>query len=754
MAIFGIKTRADHLSDRLASLEKSNRALALELADSTNPNSGYNPGLYNQDENIWGQFKSSDGKYIATSVDVYACQKIRADGISSVKLKLYQESRSGGKDGKVQRIEITDHPLLTLLDKVNPHWTYSKLIKMTSYSLDTYGVCYWGLEAPVGGMPTEIWWLDPTKVEAHKSPTNYISGYTYKGENGKTAVYKPEEMVCFMSPNVNDEFTPLSPLSVLRIGLEIKQAMQIYNRAFFSNYGAPSVTLETDGNPQPAEAIAALRSFEKITRGADRAHSTALLPAGIKAKVLAMSQKDSEFIEGGKVLTYDVCRVYAVPPPLIASMDASTYNNINMYRKALWENGLIPALCDMAGTLNEVLLPLFTKKNDKNKGYFLEFDYADVEALQQNQLERWRIYEVQVGIGVKTINEIRAEENLPPLPAPSTPTSTPGMAPAPGVVAVNPDQSGGDVLKPPSGNSNSGLSYSYRLSGLPPVLAQGVWDQGQALRLNPPLKIAAPDPHAVYWYAFNKAASSQETDFAKEFQKWLDKLEKELENYMVAESKKSVRVGGQEALEKGFLDGIKQILNTQEMVKGLVNNFLPVMTKTVTAGADFGAGQLADQGGASVKPVPATTLRGVALERVKGFAGQVAETTSKAILDKIEQNQREQGRGNIADHIASVSKVFKDWKDGGRAETVGVTETNGGMNEGAITLFGHNGVTKKTWITELDKRVRETHVRVHGETVPITGKFMVNGYAMEAPGDRNAPASETVNCRCSVAPTI
>lgn len=58
------------------------------------------------------------------------------------------------------------------------------------------------------------------------------------------------------------------------------------------------------------------------------------------------------------------------------------------------------------------------------------------------------------------------------------------------------------------------------------------------------------------------------------------------------------------------------------------------------------------------------------------------------------------------------------------------------------------GVPFKMWVTRRDERVRHAHVAADGQTVPVGDPFQVGGYPMMHPGDRSAPASLTVNCRC------
>jgi hypothetical protein len=60
----------------------------------------------------------------------------------------------------------------------------------------------------------------------------------------------------------------------------------------------------------------------------------------------------------------------------------------------------------------------------------------------------------------------------------------------------------------------------------------------------------------------------------------------------------------------------------------------------------------------------------------------------------------------------------------------------------------NQGVPYKMWVTRRDERVRETHSAADGQRVRVDEPFTVGGYPLMHPGDRSAPARETVNCRC------
>ncbi len=92
------------------------------------------------------------------------------------------------------------------------------------------------------------------------------------------------------------------------------------------------------------------------------------------------------------------------------------------------------------------------------------------------------------------------------------------------------------------------------------------------------------------------------------------------------------------------------------------------------------------------------------------------------------------------------------WTSRERAMIIAENEANALYNYEDYKKAKSEGKTKKTWITELDDKVRLTHTLVEGKTVDIDGLFLVGDSLMRFPKDTmyEPAASELVNCRCSI----
>lgn len=158
------------------------------------------------------------------------------------------------------------------------------------------------------------------------------------------------------------------------------------------------------------------------------------------------------------------------------------------------------------------------------------------------------------------------------------------------------------------------------------------------------------------------------------------------------------------------------------------------------------------------------------------FAQQVNETTLTTLGDMFAQAQLE--GWTVQQMQNRMNQLFNQWMTGDetssdwewyaqrlppwRTEMIARTETLRSSNYGSFNLFQEWGVKKKEWLATFDDRTRKSHVDAginYGRggrpgAIPMEQPFMVNGNPMMCPGDISAPASETVNCRCTILPVL
>jgi hypothetical protein len=138
-------------------------------------------------------------------------------------------------------------------------------------------------------------------------------------------------------------------------------------------------------------------------------------------------------------------------------------------------------------------------------------------------------------------------------------------------------------------------------------------------------------------------------------------------------------------------------------------------------------------------------VRGIIQRRAGDLVTNVTETTRESIRAALLAG-RDQGLG-----VGQVAKLIEDTTfgaiTGARAKTIARTEAVGALNAGEFAAAVQSGVMRsKTWLTQQDARVRDSHDALEGVTVDIGAAFP-NG--LRYPHDPLGSAAETINCRCT-----
>ncbi len=111
---------------------------------------------------------------------------------------------------KAARIEdVTDHPLLTLLEQVNPVHNQFDLWELTTLYQEVHGTCYWLLDFDPLGVPEAVWVLPAQNVTPKRRPDSprLVDSYEYR-VGSRRAEFPPERIIHFRYPDPKDPASP------------------------------------------------------------------------------------------------------------------------------------------------------------------------------------------------------------------------------------------------------------------------------------------------------------------------------------------------------------------------------------------------------------------------------------------------------------------------------------------------------------------------------------------------------------------
>ncbi len=328
-----------------------------------------------------------------------ACIRVISDSVSSLPLHLYERVATGGKR------KVPEHPLYRLLHTQPNPWQTAQEFRdwMTGLYLH-YGASYAEKRPGPRGTVGELWPLHSSRMEEERLENGQIR-YLYREPDGRQTVYRQEQIFA-LRYTTSDGIHPIPTYRLFQNAIGLAQALEAHGATYFGNGARPGIVLESD-NPIPVEAAERLREqWERMHRGADRAHRTAILPNGVKAHELSQSNEAAQFLETRQYQVIEICRAFRVPPHMIQDLTRSTYSNIEVQGTEFVQHCLLPHLKRWEAAIARDLI-------DDDQTYFAEHNVSGL--LRGDHASRSAYYVSAIQNGWMSINEVREMENLNPL---------------------------------------------------------------------------------------------------------------------------------------------------------------------------------------------------------------------------------------------------------------------------------------------------------------------------------------------------
>jgi HK97 family phage portal protein len=315
--------------------------------------------------------------------------------------------------GMAQVEEVIDHPLTNLLQSVNPVHNAFDLWELTEIYLEVFGSAYWFLdmEGPFG-LPSQIWILPTQNVRPVRNPgsDNIVDYYDYR-VGSSVQQFTPDQIIHFRFPNPRDPYASgLSPLQACFEQVALVSQYTAMKRAVYENTGIPSVILSPQEVIPPEERDRVEESWNQKFRkgGMGRVLVT---ESQMKTQILSHSMGDLAALAEAKATKEDIANAFHVPIPYLTGET----NLANMEAAEIFHMRLCirPRLRRRDEKLNEQLVPLY----DPTGRLFL----ASEDPTPTSQKHLLQQQEQDIRLGIRSINEVRADRGLPPVAWGETP---------------------------------------------------------------------------------------------------------------------------------------------------------------------------------------------------------------------------------------------------------------------------------------------------------------------------------------------
>ena len=365
------------------------------------------------DRSPWGDFwftpvtgRSGSGMRVSGDqamrlTAVYACVRNLSEDFAKLPFRMYRQANESGP-----RTLITDHWLLRLICKKPNRWqTPFNWREMMQGHLELRGNAFNELVVNGAGEITDLLPIHPDRVKIELLDNDSYR-YRVTQRDGSTRPYRRDQLwhLKGLSP---DGYMGYNPIELQAGMLGAGLSAQEYAGRFFANDARPSGGwIEMVGKFADKTARQTFQeSWQQGQGGANRG-KTAVLESGMKYHEVAISNRDSQFIESRAMTTGEIARMFRMPPHKIADLSKATFSNIEQQsieygtdtmspRCGRWESSIE---CDLLG---------------EDSGIEVKFDLRDL--MRGDAATRTAYYNGGINGGWLVRNEARESEGLDPI---------------------------------------------------------------------------------------------------------------------------------------------------------------------------------------------------------------------------------------------------------------------------------------------------------------------------------------------------
>ncbi len=341
------------------------------------------------------------------SAAVYACNKVLAETIASLPLMVYRRTANSKEPA-------TDYFLYSILhDTPNTYQTSFEWREGLVSHLNLRGNSYHQI-IRVAGKVRQLIPLNPMNMTVTAQDDQIR--YEYRYEDGKTRVFDSSDIWHVKNLSIASSYngTPeglvgISPIQVARETIGTALAADEYAGRYFSNNASIGMKLKHPGKlSENAKSFLknSLADYGKL----ENKFKSMILEEGMDAETIGMSNVDSQFLESRNFQVEDIARIFRVPSVLIGHPDKTmTYASAEQLFLFFVTHTIRPYCVRLEQSMHRYLIP----ERDRSS-YFVEHVLAGL--LRGDTASRFLAYSVARQWGWMNVDEIRALENMNPLP--------------------------------------------------------------------------------------------------------------------------------------------------------------------------------------------------------------------------------------------------------------------------------------------------------------------------------------------------
>jgi HK97 family phage portal protein len=207
-----------------------------------------------------------------------------------------------------------------------------------------------------------------------------------------------------------DGLTGYRVLALARESLGLGLAEQRFGSKLFANSARPNVVLEVAGKMSETAKHNLRDSWERMHKGIDNAHKTAVLEDGVKVRELSINARDAQLLESKAFGLKDMANWFNVPGHKLGDNSATSYNSQEQANQEYLNDGLDPWLIAWE---EEAEAKLLTEQEQEDETHCVWFDRFRL--VRADLAQRGAYYSQALLNGWMNRDEVRGMEGYNPI---------------------------------------------------------------------------------------------------------------------------------------------------------------------------------------------------------------------------------------------------------------------------------------------------------------------------------------------------
>lgn len=333
---------------------------------------------------------------MALSVSTVAtCIAMLADSIATLPLQVLKKTKDHSK-------QIIDPPPVLISDPW-PEGTVQDWLTQVIVSLLLRGNFYGRIvDRDSAGYASMIQPIHPDRVVARRLGVNQDGPRQYRIGN---EVVPSVDILHIPYLLVPGSFIGLNPVEYQRLNWGLAAASEMYGGQFFANSATPSGILTVEGDLSEEETLEMTRAWKQAHGGIGQAQFPAVLTGGVKFQQVSLTPDDAQFLGVRQFQREQIISWFRIPPHKVGITDRSPGPTLTEELETMFVmDALMPPASRIEQALNKLMRPSQVPK----------FDFS--ARMRANTLMRMQAAQIAVNSGLETADELRAREDLEPLP--------------------------------------------------------------------------------------------------------------------------------------------------------------------------------------------------------------------------------------------------------------------------------------------------------------------------------------------------